>query len=287
MIAALYDHLSADTTEPMDKISAFVDAQRLAYADRDHYFGDPDEIDIPLDDLLNPEYIRHRSTERFAPAAIPTPGDPVMVLHGEPTAQQWSPDTTEETPGTTHLSIIDADGNAVSMTATIEGIFGSQRWAAGFLLNNEMTDFAREVPADGSRPANAVAPGRRPRSSMSPSMIFDPEGDLLMVTGSPGGNSIPAYVAKTIVGVLDWGMSAQEAVDHPNIIARGEKVRVEISVDPGQAIASDLKEKGYNVQERDGENSGLHVIVVGPDGLDGAADKRREGVVRTVPPANH
>jgi len=113
-------------------------------------------------------------------------------------------------------------------------------------------------------------------------MIFDADGDLLMVTGSPGGNSIPAYVAKTIVAVLDWGMSAQEAVDHPNIIARGEKVRVEVSIDPGQAIASDLKEKGYNVQERDGENSGLHVIVVGPDGLDGAADKRREGIVQEV-----
>lgn len=284
MIAALYDHLSADSVNSMDKIGAFVDAQRLAYADRDHYFGDPDEIDIPLDDLLNPEYIKHRAKERFAPAAVPTPGDPVMVLRGEPTANQWSPDTTEEAAGTTHLSIIDTDGNAISMTATIEGYFGSQRWAAGFLLNNEMTDFAREVPADGSRPANAVAPGRRPRSSMSPSMIFDADGDLLMVTGSPGGNSIPAYVAKTIVGVLDWGMSAQEAVDHPNIIARGENVRVEVSVDPGLAIASDLREKGYNVQERDGENSGLHVIVVGPDGLDGAADKRREGIVRKVHP---
>ena len=119
---------------------------------------------------------------------------------------------------------------------------------------------------------------------MSPSMIFDTEGDLLMVTGSPGGNSIPAYVSKTIVGVLDWGMSAQDAVDHPNIVARGETVRVEISVDPGQAIADDLKERGYNVQERDGENSGLHIIVVNDDGLDGAADKRREGTVRTIDP---
>ena len=282
MIAGLYDHLIETATSHEDKVAAFVDAQRLAYADRDHYFGDPDEIDIPLDDLLDPEYIRHRATERFAPGDVPTPGDPGLVLHQDAAAAMWAPDTTEEAAGTTHLSIIDGDGNAVSMTATVESIFGSQRWAAGFVLNNEMTDFAREVPADGSRPANAIAPGIRPRSSMSPSMIFDAGGNILMVTGSPGGNSIPAYVAKTIVGVLDWGMTAQAAVDHPNIVARGETVRVEISVDPGQAIADDLRKRGYNVQEREGENSGLHVIVVGPDGLDGAADRRREGTVESV-----
>ena len=118
---------------------------------------------------------------------------------------------------------------------------------------------------------------------MSPTIIFDNDGNIRMVTGSPGGNSIPAYVAKTIIGVLDWGMSAQEAVDHPNIIARGETVRVEVSVEPGQAIADDLKARGYPVQEREGENSGLHVIVAGPNGLDGAADKRREGTVGRVP----
>jgi gamma-glutamyltranspeptidase/glutathione hydrolase len=169
------------------------------------------------------------------------------------------------------------------MTATIEAPFGSSRWVAGFLLNNEMTDFAREVPADGRPVANAIAPGRRPRSSMSPTMLFDANGDIVMITGSPGGNSIPAYVAKTIVGILDWNLSAQEAVDFPNIVARGEKVRVEVSVKPGKSIASDLKQRGYRVVEREGENSGLHVIVIGPDGLEGAADPRREGVVGRVP----
>ena len=118
---------------------------------------------------------------------------------------------------------------------------------------------------------------------MSPTMIFSANGDLRMVTGSPGGNSIPAYVAKSIVGVLDWKLTAQQAVDHPNLIARGEKVRVEVNVEGGQAIADDLKARGYDVQERDGENSGLHVIVVTPAGLDGAADKRREGTVRSIP----
>jgi gamma-glutamyltranspeptidase/glutathione hydrolase len=283
MMAALYDHLLPPGASQPDRIATFVDAQRLAYADRDQYFGDPDEVDIPLEQLLDPAYLEFRATERFAPGAVPTPGDPGLVLLGAPIAGIFGADTTEEAAGTTHLSIIDSDGNAVSMTMTVESVFGSQRWAAGFVLNNEMTDFARAVPADGSRPANAIAPGRRPRSSMSPTMVFDSQGDLLMITGSPGGNSIPAYVAKTIVGVLDWGFTAQQAADFPNIVARGETVRVEVGVDPGPNIAADLQSRGYNVQQSQGENSGLHIIVVGENGLDGAADMRREGTVSTLP----
>ena len=283
MIGGLYEHLAAESESQADRMAAFVDAQRLAYADRDHFFGDPDAIDIPLDDLVNPAYLKHRATERFAPGATPTHGDPGLVLRQESAAALWGVDSTHEAPGTTHLSIIDSEGNALSMTATVEAPYGSSRWVAGFLLNNEMTDFAREVSADGRPVANAIAPGRRPRSSMSPTMVFDADGSLLMVTGSPGGNSIPAYVAKSIIGVLDWNLSAQDAVDFPNIIARGEQVRVEVSVEPGKAIATDLAKRGYKVQERDGENSGLHVIVVRPDGLEGAADKRREGTVGVVP----
>jgi len=278
MIGGLYDHLAATSANQADKIAAFVDAQRLAYADRDHFFGDPDAIDIPIRELVDPAYIQYRSTERFAPDASPTHGNPHEVLQRK-SAVNWGIDTTQEAAGTTHLSIIDLEGNAVSMTATVEAPFGSSRWVAGFLLNNEMTDFAREASADGITVANAIAPGRRPRSSMSPTMVFDADGKLLMITGSAGGNSIPAYVAKTIVGVLDWEMSAQDAVDFPNIVARGDTVRVEVSADAGKTIAKDLAARGYNVVERDGENSGLHVIVVRRDGLEGAADKRREGVV--------
>jgi gamma-glutamyltranspeptidase/glutathione hydrolase len=271
-----------NVTNQADKVAAFVDAQRLAYADRDHYFGDPDAITVPLKDLVNPAYLKHRASQRFAPSESPTHGDPTTFLGLKAEASNFGKDTTEEVPGTTHLSIIDSQGNAVSMTATVEGPFGSSRWVGGFLLNNEMTDFAREVIPGQKVPANAIAPGRRPRSSMSPTMVFDTDGNLLMVTGSPGGNSIPAYVAKSIVAVFDWGMTAQEAVNHANIIARGEKVRVEVSVVPGQAIADDLKKRGYNVVERKGENSGLHVIVVKKNRLEGAADPRREGVV-TIP----
>ena len=282
MIAGLYDHLVKTKASQADKVLAFVDAQRLAYADRDHYFGDPDEVAIPLDALLNPTYLKHRASERFDPSGIPTPGNPASIIDTLGSVPIWGKDNTQEEAGTTHLSIVDGNGNAVAMTATIESAFGSQRWAAGFLLNNEMTDFAREVPADGTRLANAVAPNRRPRSSMSPTMIFERNNQLLMITGSPGGNSSPAYVAKTIIGVFDWGLTAQQSVDWPNIIARGEKVRVEIANDEGKVIAADLTKRGYQVEESLGESSGIHLIIVTPKGLDGAADKRREGVVRTI-----
>ena len=282
MIAGLYDELINSESNESEKISAFVDAQRLAYADRDHFFGDPDEVKIPLKALLDPKYIKARSRQRFLPDAIPTPGDPSSIIDTLSNIPIWGKDNTVEASGTTHLSIVDQNGNAVAMTATIESFFGSQRWAAGFLLNNEMTDFAREVPKDGSRLANAVAPNRRPRSSMSPTMIFDKNGNLLMVTGSPGGNSIPAYVNKTIIGIFDWGLTAQESVDFPNIIARGQIVKVEMLNEKGETIAKDLKQRGYLVKQTTGEHSGIHLIVVKENGLDGAADKRREGTVHLI-----
>ncbi|MEQ9450752.1 MAG: gamma-glutamyltransferase [Pseudomonadales bacterium] len=278
MIAAIYDHLvDADSTR-LDRKTAFVDAQRLAYADRDHYFGDPDAVQVSLEDLLNPVYLRHRAEQKFAPDAPAVHGDPAAVL-GRADAITWSVDTTQEAAGTTHLSIIDSMGNAVAMTATVEAPFGSSRWAHGFLLNNEMTDFARDYDADAPPQANAIRPHTRPRSSMSPTMIFDAQGGLRMVTGSPGGNSIPAYVSKSILGVMDWGLSPQAALDHANIIARGDRIRVEVSMPEGQTIAEHLAGLGYDVQQREGENSGLHVIVIDAEGVHGAADKRREGTV--------
>ena len=284
MIPNLYDHRVTEGATQAQRIRAFVEAQRLAYADRDHYFGDPDRVAVPLDGLLNPAYLEHRAQTLGDPAEAATHGDPVAVLGGEALGA-LGPDTTFELAGTTHFSIVDAEGNAVSSTMTVEGPFGSSRWASGFVLNNEMTDFARVYAPEAPEPANAVRPGARPRSSMSPTMVFDEAGALLMVTGSPGGNSIPAYTAKTILGIQDWGLSVQEAVNFPNIIARGDAVRVETGMAPGAELAVALEAEGFNVQAREGENSGLHVIVVTEAGLEGAADPRREGnVVRGPTP---
>ncbi|MEM7662428.1 MAG: gamma-glutamyltransferase [Pseudomonadota bacterium] len=283
MIMGLYDRLLPEgEVESDERVVTFVEAQRLAYADRDHYVADADFVAVPSEDLINPMYLDERANQGVAPGATPQPGDPGEVLGRGSIIDRWGRDTTEDAPGTTHISIVDQDGNAVSMTATVEAAFGSSRWAAGFLLNNELTDFAREAELNGKPLANAPAPRKRPRSSMSPTIVFDEAGDLFMVTGSPGGNSIVAYVAKTLVGVLDWGMTAQEAADFPNIIARGQPVNVEVDRGDGQAIADMLKERGYEVRERRGENSGLHVIVVRDDGLEGGADPRREGIALSV-----
>lgn len=283
MVARLYDELVSEDATQMEKVQAFVDAQRLAYADRDYYFGDPDRVDVPVDQLLNPEYLQWRAENPIAPDAMPTHGDPGTVL-GSNTAAVWSADSTQEPAGTTHYSIVDDEGNAVSVTMTVESIFGSARWAAGFVLNNQLTDFAREYDPDAPEAANAVRPGARPRSSMSPTIMLDSNDELFMVTGSPGGNSIPAYTAKTILGIVDWNLSVADAISFPNIIARGEAVRVETGMEPGAEVASFLDEAGYVVEERQGENSGLHVILVHEDSLEGGADPRREGTVLSTTP---
>ncbi len=277
-IMGLYERLRPDTPEPMDNIRAFVDAQRLSYADRDHYVADADFVQVPAADLINPKYLDVRATEAFDPDEMPVPGDPGVALGGNPMVGMWGQDPTEDAPGTTHFSIVDQSGNVVSMTATVEAAFGNSRMVNGYLLNNELTDFAREPRKSNLPVANAPGPGKRPRSSMSPTIIFDGDGDLKMVTGSPGGNSIVAYVSKTIVAVLDWGFTAQDSVEVPNIVARGQTVGVEVDIPGGQIVADALSDLGYDIEERRGENSGLHVIVVIEDGLDGGADPRREGV---------
>ena len=283
MIPALYDRLlSGDEKSIEEKVRVFVDAQRLAYADRDHFVGDPDFGDVPVQQLISPAYLTHRATQRFAPAATPEHGDPGFATREA--AWNRGVDATMEAAGTSHLSIIDGEGNAVSMTASVGYPYGSIRMTNGFFLNNQMTDFSSGAMTSDQPIPNAVEPGKRPRSSMSPTIIFDENGDPTMLTGSAGGSSILAYSTKTILAVFDWDMSAQEAVDFPNVVARGEPVGVEASVSGGPAIADYLTALGYNVQQGRGENSGLHVIVVRPDGMSGAADPRRHGTVETIPP---
>ncbi|MCG8589238.1 MAG: gamma-glutamyltransferase, partial [Proteobacteria bacterium] len=233
---------------------------------------------------IDPRYLDQRAGERFAPAAPATPGDPGRALRDAPLVEHFGRDSTHELAGTTHLSVIDVYGNAVALTASVEAPFGSARWVGGFLLNNQLTDFARDPRAEGPPAANVPAPGKRPRSSMSPTLVFDANRRLVMATGSPGGSSIVAYVAKTVLGVLAWGQTAQEAIDFPNLVARGDRVGVETASERGAAFARKLRDFGYDVAERRGENSGLHVLVVRETGLEGGADPRREGEVRAVGP---
>ena len=282
MIYGLYERMDGEEEMKESSIKKFVDAQRLTYADRDHYVSDADFIYVPTEELVDPKYLDERVTQAFAPDQKAVPGDPGKVVNGKSVIDIWGRDSTDDKPGTTHISVIDQYGNAVAMTATIESAFGNGRMVGGFLINNELTDFARNPMKNGKPVANAPASNKRPRSSMSPTIVFDKNGDLLMVTGSPGGNSIVAYVAKTLVGVLKWGFSAQEAANFPNIIARGDVVNVEVDRGIGERIAKTLTDSGYTVRERRGEASGIHLIIVKDDGLEGGADPRREGVALSL-----
>lgn len=240
----------------------FIEASRLAYADRDRFIADTAFVDVPVSGLLADDYIAARSALIERDTAIPT------IPAGEP-----------DVPGTSHFVVVDADGNVVSMTASVEFLFGSNRMAGGFFLNNQLTDFNfNPLNADGSPAANAAAGGKRPRSSMSPTIVFDTDGEFALATGSPGGTSIIAYVSKTLVGMLDWGLTPQEAIELPNVVARGDVVRVEETF-PAD-IADALRAMGFTLDANRTENSGLHIIRRLDDGtLIGGADPRREGVV--------
>jgi gamma-glutamyltranspeptidase/glutathione hydrolase len=192
-----------------------------------------------------------------------------------------APDATPEPGGTSHMVIVDAAGNAVSMTTTVESIFGTGRMVDGFFLNNQLTDFSfSPKEKDGVPAANAVAPGKRPRSSMAPAIVLDRQGRLVAALGSPGGNSILAYNLKALVAVLDWKMPMQEAFALPNLIARGEPYWSEPNkFAPG--VVEGLAARGVKLQGGGGaEASGLHGVLMTPKGLTGGADPRREGMAK-------
>lgn len=265
--------MSAYGPETVEGWSLFIDASRLAYADRDYYVGDTAFVDVPVEGLLDRAYLAER-------ASLITPDTAIEIAtHGTPPgAEPQAEDATDDRPGTSHFVIMDADGDVVSMTTTVESPFGSGRMAGGFFLNNQLTDFSFVARDDDGRlRPNAVAPGKRPRSSMSPTIVLNADGEFELATGSPGGNSIIAYTAKTLVGMLDWGLSPQEAADLPNVVARGDVVRIENGFDP--ALLSALEAQGFTVEGGRGENSGIHIIRMTEDGLEGAADIRRDGIV--------
>lgn len=268
--------LASMTPSSLEAVHLITEASRLAYADRALYLADGDFADVPVAALLNKTYLAERAT------LIDTKKSMGIAKAGTPRKKETNaaPHTSRDVPSTSHFSIVDGDGNAVAMTTSVEFAFGSNMIAGGFILNNQLTDFSRVPERDGRKIANAPDGGKRPRSSMSPTLVFDKEGKLYALVGSPGGSAIIAYVAKTLIGILDWNLTMQQAIELPHHVNRNGILALEKDTTLVD-MAPDLKRLGHEIQVRP-LNSGLHGIRVLPDGtLEGGADPRREGVVLT------
>lgn len=272
-------------TPTVEGVHLIAEAERLAYADRDKYVADPDFVPLPggsPDALLDPEYLSERAglIDEGRSMGTAQPGDFGPVQFASSTDPEY---------GTSHISVVDSQGNAASMTTTVESAFGSFHMVDGFLLNNQLTDFSAEPASpDGTPLANRVEPGKRPRSSMAPTLVFDrntdgSRGDLAIVTGSPGGSVIIQFVVKTLVGMLDWGMNPQQAVsmvdfgaaNSPATNYGGEHPNVRGPEDP---VVKQLDAMGHDVSVAD-QSSGLSALQRTDTGWTGGADPRREGVV--------
>jgi len=256
-ILGMLQHTALSKTAPQSAAALHLvtEAERLAYSDRARYLGDPGFVRVPVGRLLDAAYVGERA-KLIGPRSmrLAVPGD-------------------TESPGTSHVSIADREGNAVALTTTIENPFGSRIMVDGFLLNNELTDFDF---TPGS--ANEVRGGKRPRSSMAPTMVFDSKGELRLVIGSPGGPFIIDYVAKALLARLDWKLDLQAAVDAPNFGSRNGPTELERGTQY-EALAPELRALGHEVVLRD-MTSGLHAVERFARGWRGAADSRREGVAR-------
>jgi gamma-glutamyltranspeptidase/glutathione hydrolase len=263
-ILGILEHTAFARAAPgsVEAVHLFSEASRLAYADRALYVGDPDFSPVPMTKMLDAKYLAARAQrigERSMGYAVPGTLDP-------------------EVPGTSHLSVVDGEGNAVSMTTSIEMAFGSHIWVRGFLLNNQLTDFSFRPELLGRPAVNRVEGGKRPRSSMSPTLVFGRDGRLKMALGSPGGLAIIEFVARVLVETLDWGEDIQQAISAPNfgstngptLLERGTAV---------EELGDALAERGH-VMNYARLTSGLHGIERVPGGWRGGADPRREGVAR-------
>jgi gamma-glutamyltranspeptidase / glutathione hydrolase len=256
--------------ESPEMVHLFSQAQRLAFADRNHYVADSDFVSVPIDAMLNREYLQRRSKaiKMHRDMGHAKPGD---LLEKRVESQDFS------LPSTTHFSIVDRWGNGVSMTSSVENSFGSRLMVGGFLLNNQLTDFSFSPSKNNKLVANRVEPGKRPRSSMTPMMVFDSAGKLQILAGSPGGSRIIGYVAQVVWRLMEWGLDPQKAVAAPHFGNRNGITELEV----GRGL-KDLKVAlesiGHRVKLKT-MNSGLSVITINRDGLRGGADPRREGTV--------
>jgi gamma-glutamyltranspeptidase/glutathione hydrolase len=256
----------------LSEVHLVSEAERLAFADRAQYLGDPDAIHVPVAGLLDRGYLRTRSLliDPKRDMGTAAPGTPSM------THSPYAPQRTPQLPGTSHLSVVDDSGEVVSMTTTVEFVFGSEMMAKGFFLNNQLTDFSFEPTRDGKPVANAPAPGKRPMSAMSPTIVFGPDGKFKIAAGSPGGPMIITYVAEALVGMLDGNLSPEQAAGEPHFANPYGPTILEqdTSID---ALAPQLTAMGHTVVQRE-LGSGLHIIERVPGGYIGGADPRRDGI---------
>ena len=265
--------LARDRPPSVEAVHLLAEAGRLAYADRGRYVADPGFVPVPLEGLLDGDYLKARALLIDPAHALPGPAAP-----GEPRgahARQWGTDAAPELPSTSDISIVDRAGNALAMTTTIENVFGSRIMVRGFLLNNELTDFSFLPEVEGRPVANRVEPGKRPLSAMAPTLVFDRSGRLVLVVGSAGGPAIINDVAKTVIAVIDWGYDLQAALDLPNAGNRNGSTEIEAGPN-AEALAAALAARGHKVQIGD-RPSGLTGIRLTRHGLEGAADSRRDG----------
>ncbi|WP_246019475.1 gamma-glutamyltransferase [Corallincola spongiicola] len=252
-----------------DAVHLFTQASKLAFADRNIYMADSDFVAVPVSEMLDDRYIKLRQ-------GLITGRDDGVVEAGQPVDYLRALDASPEFESTSHLSIVDKRGNAVSMTTSIEMGFGSSLMVAGFLLNNQLTDFSLQ-PTRGALPvANRIEPGKRPRSSMAPTMVFRPDGRLWLVIGSPGGSRIIDYVAWSLLARIDWDMALQQAIDFPRVTNRNDYTALEKGTEIA-LLKKALEVRGHRVRLID-LNSGIHAIEVGDTFIDAAADPRREGL---------
>ncbi len=248
----------------------FAQASRLAFADRERFSADPAFSQVPVEGLLATDYLRKRA------ALINLKQDAASVNAGEPKgAAPLASSQAVEFENTSHLSVVDKNGNAVSMTTSIENAFGSGLWVNGYLLNNQLTDFSLDARKDGFWVANRVEAGKRPRSSMAPMMVFNKQGELMLLAGSPGGSRIIDYVAQSLVAMLDWQLDPQQAADLPKVTHRNDFLALEQGTEL-ELLLPKMRDLGYQPKLVE-LNSGLHLIKKSANGWQGGADPRREG----------
>jgi len=262
------------TPNSLSEVHLSSEASRLAFADRAKYLGDPSVVTVPIAGLLDRNYLRSRS-KLIDPAR-----DMGEAKAGTPPMKRadYAPQRTPQLPGTSHFSIVDQYGQVVSMTTTIEFAFGAQMMANGFFLNNELTDFSFEATRDGKPVANAPAPGKRPMSAMSPTIVFKPDGSFWIATGSPGGPVIIPYVAQSLIALIDGKQTPQQAASQPHHANLNGPTILEENT-PITALAPALEKMGHTIRIAPMQ-SGLHIIEKTKYGYIGGADIRRDGNVR-------